>query len=66
MEPKELLKITQRRILETIVNEIPLHEAAHGFREGQSILSYAERHCGKPVVVRMDLGDFFNRSRRRG
>ena len=59
MEPKESLKITQRRILETIVNEIPLHEAAHGFREGRSIRSYAERHCGKPVVVRMDLGDFF-------
>lgn len=29
MEPKESLKITQRRILETILNDIPLHEAAH-------------------------------------
>ena len=59
MEPKESLMITQRRILETVVNEIPLHEAAHGFREGRSIRSYAEPHCGKQVVVRMDLGDFF-------
>jgi len=59
MEPKESLKMTQRRILETVLNEIPLHEAAHGFRIGRSIRTFAEPHSGKQVVLKMDLGDFF-------
>jgi len=59
MEPKESLKMTQRRILDEMVDLIPLHEAAHGFRKERSIRTYAEAHCGKKVVVRMDLGDFF-------
>ncbi len=59
MEPKESLKMTQRRLLESLVDLIPLHEAAHGFRKARSIRTYAEPHCGKAVVVRMDLADFF-------
>ncbi|MEJ6643039.1 MAG: reverse transcriptase family protein [Akkermansiaceae bacterium] len=59
MEPKESLKIAQRRILDTILEQIPLHDAAHGFRKERSIRTYAEPHCGKRVVVRMDLADFF-------
>ena len=59
MEPKESLKMTQRRILETILNEVPLHEAAHGFRCGRSIRTFAEPHSGRRMVLKMDLGDFF-------
>lgn len=59
MEPKESLKMTQRRILTRVVDLIPLHEAAHGFRKERSVRSYAEPHCGQAVVVRMDLAEFF-------
>ena len=59
MEPKESLKMTQRQLLERLVDLIPLHEAAHGFRKGRSVRTYAEPHCGQAVVVRMDLADFF-------
>ena len=36
-----------------------LPEDVQGFRPGRSILSNAERHCGRPVVVTADLHDFF-------
>jgi hypothetical protein len=57
--PKALLKETQRRILHGILDAIPPHEAAHGFRRGHSAVTHARRHMGQEVVVRFDLEDFF-------
>ena len=57
--PKALLKDTQRRILHGILNAIPPHEAAQGFRRGHSAVTHARRHTGREVVVRFDLEDFF-------
>ena len=57
--PKALLKETQRRILHGILDAIPPHEAAHGFRRGHSAVTHARRHAGREVVVRFDLEDFF-------
>ena len=59
MEPKESLKITQRRLLDSLITHMPLHEAAHGFRSRRSIRSFAEIHTQQRVVLRMDLQDFF-------
>lgn len=57
--PKERLKQMQRRVLSEILEKIPVHPAAHGFRRGRSIKSFAVPHAGQRVVVRMDLRDFF-------
>ena len=57
--PKALLKETQRRILHGILDAIPPHEAAHGFRRGHSAVTHARRHTGRVVVLRFDLEDFF-------
>ncbi|MGC4048798.1 MAG: reverse transcriptase family protein [Paludibaculum sp.] len=57
--PKPRLKEMQRRILGEILNLIPAHPAAHGFCPGRSIRTFAEPHVGRPVVLRMDLQDFF-------
>jgi hypothetical protein len=57
--PKSRLKTLQRRILRQILDRIPPHPAAHGFRRGRSTLSFAAPHAGKQVVVRCDLEDFF-------
>ena len=57
--PKALLKETQRRILHGILDAIPPHEAAHGFRRGHSAVTHAGRHTGREVVIRFDLEDFF-------
>ncbi len=59
-EPKERTKDIQRRILHEILDVIPLHDAAHGFRRGRSVLSHASMHAGRYVVLRIDLSDFFS------
>ena len=57
--PKYALKQMQRKILADILDRVPVHFAAHGFCAGRSIVSNAAVHCGKAVVLRFDLADFF-------
>jgi RNA-directed DNA polymerase len=57
--PKSRLKEIQRRLLGDIFSKIPVHEAAHGFRPGRSVLSFTAPHIGKAVVLKLDLSDFF-------
>jgi RNA-directed DNA polymerase len=57
--PKQRLKERQQRILRGILEAIPLHDAAHGFRKGRSIQTFCAPHVGQRVVVKMDLQDFF-------
>ncbi len=58
-EPKPKLKKVQRLIARLILSTIPIHEAAHAYRVGRSIRTCVEQHLGKPLVVRMDLENFF-------
>jgi RNA-directed DNA polymerase len=57
--PKPRLKELQRRILARILDSVPAHSAVHGFVKGRSIVSFAAKHTGKDVVLRVDLQDFF-------
>lgn len=57
--PKPRLKGLQRKILTDLLSHIPAHEAAHGFRRGRSTVTFAEPHCRKAMVIRLDLRDFF-------
>lgn len=57
--PKPRLRAIQRRILRGILDLVPVHRAAHGFRRGKSCRSHAEPHVGRDVVLRMDLRSFF-------
>ena len=57
--PKLRLKLLQRYILREILEQIPPHDAAHGFRRHHSIRSYVQEHVGRAVVLRFDLRDFF-------
>lgn len=57
--PKARLKEIQRWILREILDHVPAHDAAHGFIAGRSAVSHAELHTGRPVVLRLDLKDFF-------
>lgn len=57
--PKSMLKTIQQRILQLILDRIPPHDAAHGFRAGRSIKTFAEVHAGRAVVLRYDLKAFF-------
>lgn len=57
--PKPRLKLIQRELLHAILDRVPPHRAAHGFRAGRSVRTFAEPHAGRAVVLRMDLRDFF-------
>ena len=57
--PKGRLKEMQRRILAGILEQVPVHDAVHGFVKGRSIKTFAAPHVGRRVVLRMDLRDFF-------
>ncbi len=57
--PYPKLMSVQRRLLPDLLDKIPLHHAAHGFRKGRSVKSYAEPHVGQRVVWRTDLANFF-------
>jgi hypothetical protein len=58
-QPKSRLKEVQRWVLHEVLDAIPPHEAAHGFRRGRSVRSHAARHTGRHAVARFDLEDFF-------
>jgi RNA-directed DNA polymerase len=59
MAPKRRLKAIQRRLLELLVEKLPLSENAHAFRRGHSIRTGAEPHVGKRFILKLDLKDFF-------
>jgi RNA-directed DNA polymerase len=57
--PLPLLKKAQRWILREILEKLPVHGAAQGFVAGASTLTNAIPHAGSPVVVKIDVKDFF-------
>ncbi|MEM9190418.1 MAG: reverse transcriptase family protein [Myxococcota bacterium] len=57
--PSPQLRRVQRRILRKVLDKVPVHDAAHGFRKGRSVATHAALHAGRRVVVSFDLVDFF-------
>lgn len=57
--PKAQLRAIQQRVLRGLLEYVPPHDAAHGFRARHSCLSNAAPHVAQAVVMRMDLEDFF-------
>jgi hypothetical protein len=57
--PKAQLKSVQRLILQDILNRVPLHRAAHGFRPRRNVVSFTAPHINQACCLRMDLQDFF-------
>ena len=57
--PMPRLKSAQHWILENILGVIPVHDAAHGFVPGRSIVTNAACHVGRSLVVNWDLKNFF-------
>ncbi|WP_058912537.1 reverse transcriptase family protein [Entomohabitans teleogrylli] len=57
--PMPRLKRAQYWLLENVLQRVAVHEAAHGFVAGRSILSNALPHVNKAVVVNLDMENFF-------
>ena len=57
--PKFRLMALQRRLLVQVLDALPPHDAAHGFRRHRSVATYAAPHAGQAVVLHLDLEGFF-------
>lgn len=57
--PVERLKDIQRWIKDEIIDAFSPSDYATGFRAGYSIVDNAKRHIGKPLVISIDIKDFF-------
>lgn len=57
--PQKKLAAAQQWILDSLLSQTPVHDAAHGFVPGRSTLTGAQPHVGSQIVVNMDLQDFF-------
>jgi hypothetical protein len=57
--PKARLKDIQRRLLHELLDRIPPHDAAHGYRAGRSIVTHVTPHAGRAVILHLDLRQFF-------
>lgn len=57
--PMPRLKRMQYWILDRLLSPLPISAQAHGFVPQKGILSNAQPHLGKKVVVNLDLKDFF-------
>lgn len=57
--PKTRLRDLQRLILRGILDLLPPHSAAHGCVRGRSVISNASQHLAAPLLLKLDLRDFF-------
>lgn len=57
--PIKSLKNLQKKIKIELEKEIKYRSPAHGFIKGKSIITNAEQHIGKTIVLNLDLEDFF-------
>jgi retron-type reverse transcriptase len=57
--PHRTMASAQEWILDNILSKLPTEEPAHGFIPERSILTNAQVHAGKGIVVNMDLEGFF-------
>ena len=61
--PAPRLKRLQRRLMGSLFATIPVHDAATGFRAGQSVVTNATPHVGQRLVVNVDIASFFDTTR---
>jgi RNA-directed DNA polymerase len=57
--PHRQLAAAQQWILEHILRKLAAEPAAHGFVPGRGIVSNAQPHVGKTIIVNLDLENFF-------
>jgi RNA-directed DNA polymerase len=57
--PMPHLKKVQQWVLDSILEKVALHQSAHGFRRGRSIVTNAKPHVGAEIVINLDFKDFF-------
>jgi RNA-directed DNA polymerase len=59
LAPKRELKALQRKVLDGMLARVPTARTTHGFVRGRSVVTNAQPHVGKQIVLKLDLKDFF-------
>lgn len=57
--PMPRLKKAQYWVLQHLLYQVALHDAAHGFVPSKSIVSNAAKHVNKELVINLDFQNFF-------
>lgn len=57
--PSPDLMYVQRKIKESILENIKIHDAAYGFRKKRSIVDNAKVHLNQEIVLNIDIENFF-------
>lgn len=58
-QPAIEVKSLQRSLIEILLRDLPMHEAATAYRMGMSIKDNALRHAGDGPILKMDFKNFF-------
>lgn len=61
--PSDKIMRVQKLILSRLLERLPCHPAATGFRKGVSIVENANQHVGASILLKMDIEEFFPRTR---
>ena len=59
-EPSPLLKKIQRNILTNILNNKTISSYAKAYHKGISLKDNALPHCNKPIILKLDIKNFFD------
>ena len=57
--PDSLLKYVQKQILSKVLMQLSVSPCASAYKKGCSLRENAAPHMGKPVVLKLDIRDFF-------
>ena len=57
--PHRKLAAAQKWVFTNILDRLPVEPPAHGFVAGRGVVTNAEPHVGRAIVVNMDLESFF-------
>ena len=58
-QPTAEVKVLQRFLLEEMISELPIHDAAKAYRKDHSILDHASPHAKNHYLLKLDFKDFF-------
>lgn len=63
--PDPATKRLQRTLLRAVLNRAKSHDAAMGYEPGRSIVTHAQRHANRAVIIGIDIQNFFPSTRAR-
>ena len=58
-QPAKEVKLLQRIVVSKWLNQLPVHDAAHAYRQGRGIRTHAAVHMSARYLLKLDFVDFF-------